>query len=309
MFAIRSRIRVRRGDVGQDRAGSGPHVSGDRVLGDQRLHHAENGLVQRRVDDLPGAGVGTRVEGHQCADAREDGGECVADRDACSCRRPVGFADDAAETAHRLADRAVPRPVGVRSGLAVARHPHDDQPRVQRHEVTRSEAPPLERPGSEVLDEDVGIGDEPANDLLTLGLTKVERDRALASGHDRPPQRGAAGLLAAPLPHRVALTRRFDLDHVGTEVREELAAEWPREQLTHLDDPQIVQWPAHRITGRAAWWPRTRPPLGSSRRSRIVGSDGRRRSSAGRPPRRARSNCAGRSAGVASARRCRTPWP
>ena len=46
----------------------------------------------------------------------------------------------------------------------------------------------------------------------------------------------------APLPHRVALTRRFDLDHVGTEVREELAAEWPREPVsyTHLRAHETV---------------------------------------------------------------------
>ena len=42
-------------------------------------------------------------------------------------------------------------------------------------------------------------------------------------------------LLAAPVPHRVALAWRLDLDDLGAEVAEQLAAERPGEQLPHLD--------------------------------------------------------------------------
>ena len=43
------------------------------------------------------------------------------------------------------------------------------------------------------------------------------------------------GLLAAPVPHRVALARRLDLDHLGAEVAEQLAAERAREQRAEFD--------------------------------------------------------------------------
>src|SRR5690606_36293858 len=42
-------------------------------------------------------------------------------------------------------------------------------------------------------------------------------------------------------PQRVAAARVLDLDHVGPEVSEQLAAEGSREQLTDLNDPYAVQ--------------------------------------------------------------------
>ena len=34
----------------------------------------------------------------------------------------------------------------------------------------------------------------------------------------------------------------FNLDHLGTEITEQLAAERPGQQLAELDDPQVAQW-------------------------------------------------------------------
>jgi hypothetical protein len=45
---------------------------------------------------------------------------------------------------------------------------------------------------------------------------------------------------APPLAHRVAGHRVFDLDDLGTEVTEQLAAEWSGQQRSQLDDPEIV---------------------------------------------------------------------
>jgi hypothetical protein len=48
-------------------------------------------------------------------------------------------------------------------------------------------------------------------------------------------------LLTAPIAHRVAGAGRLNLDHLGAEVAEELAAERARQQLAHLYDPHVAE--------------------------------------------------------------------
>ena len=47
----------------------------------------------------------------------------------------------------------------------------------------------------------------------------------------------------APGPERIAFPGRFDLDHLGAEVRQQRAGEGPRDQLPDFDHPQPVQRP------------------------------------------------------------------
>jgi len=49
-------------------------------------------------------------------------------------------------------------------------------------------------------------------------------------------------LLAAPDPHRIALSRGLDLDDLRPHITQDLAAEGTRKQGAHLDDAQIGQW-------------------------------------------------------------------
>src|SRR3546814_2049723 len=65
--------------------------------------------------------------------------------------------------AHRLADAAETRARGVRAGLAVTRHAHDDQPGVGLAKVGGVEIPFFERAGAEILDEDIGLRDQLAD--------------------------------------------------------------------------------------------------------------------------------------------------
>jgi hypothetical protein len=55
-------------------------------------------------------------------------------------------------------------------------------------EFVGAEPPFLHRAGLEILDQDVGLLDEPADDLLPLGNAKVGRDRLLVAADDLPPQ-------------------------------------------------------------------------------------------------------------------------
>ena len=266
VLAVRGRIGVGRRHVGQDRPGAGPDVTADRVLGDQRLHHAEHRLVERRVDHLTPTGVLPGVQRDQRADAGEGGRQRVADRDAGARRRPVRLADHRPQPAHRLADRAVARPGRVRPVLAVARHPHHDQARVVGHQVLGRHPPLLEGARPEVLDDDVRGGDQPSGQVLAVLLPQVDGDRPLAPGHHRPPQRPAVGLLPTPLPHGVALARRLELDDVRAEVRQELTAERSGEQLAHLHHSEVGQGCGHGgpLGSEMAGVDQTVPPTESS---------------------------------------------
>ena len=51
----------------------------------------------------------------------------------------------------------------------------------------------------------------------------------------------ARRLLPPPDPHRIALARRLDLDDLGAEVPEQLAAERAREQGAEFEHPQVGQ--------------------------------------------------------------------
>jgi hypothetical protein len=168
---------------------------------------------------------------------------------ACSAISPPTQAN-VAHAPHGLADRAVAGLLGIGPGLAVAGDADHDQPRVDGRERIEAEPPLLHRAGPEILDQDVGLRDELLDQVLAGRLAGVDLDRLLVAGDDRPPQRLAVRLLAAPFPHRVAGARLLDLDHLGTEIGEQLAAERTGEQLAHLDHPQVRQgWRGGRVYG------------------------------------------------------------
>src|SRR5829696_2163373 len=90
VLAVLARIRARRNDAGQRRAGSLPDVPESRELRDEALHDAEHGLVQRYVDVLALPGVDlVMIESQQRADHAVERRKRVADADADAYGRPV----------------------------------------------------------------------------------------------------------------------------------------------------------------------------------------------------------------------------
>ena len=191
-------------------------------------------------------------------------------RDAHARRRRRRIAHDVAQAAHRLADRAEAGLPRIGPGLPEAGDADHDQARIDRRQLGPAEAPLLHRAGPEVLEQEVGLLDQVLEQRLAVGLAQVERDRLLVARDDRPPQRLAVRLLAAPDAHRVALARRLDLDDLGAEVAEQLAAERAGQQGAEFDHAQARErarfeagsgWSCEvvRSFGRSGFYPAAAP--------------------------------------------------
>src|SRR5262245_34349505 len=176
--------------------------------------------------------------------------ERVADRQVRPHRRPVRKPGDLAHSAHCFADGGEPGHPAVRTGLAVARDAHQDESGVLARKRLPPEVPFLQRAGTEVLDHDVAVARRAPRDRLPFGLAQVERDRLLVARLHVPPQRHAVAH-APPASQRVAVARRLDLDHLGAEVRERLAAERPGDERAEFEDPYAGKWARSKIGVRA----------------------------------------------------------
>src|SRR5205814_506210 len=96
----------------------------------------------------------------------------------------------------------------------------------------------LERADGEVLQKNVGVVREIANDLLALGRAQVDRDRLLAA---------IAGEVIGALTRAVLLDERLetaglvaaigllDLDHGGAELGQDHAGEWARQHAREIE--------------------------------------------------------------------------
>jgi hypothetical protein len=117
----------------------------------------------------------------------------------------------------------VPKPGRLRFG-PVCPKPH-----------LRADAPLFDRAGAVVLDQDVGVGDEPLDHLDAEGRAQVRRHRFLAAIDGLVIQADAV-LDLAPAAHFIAVAGPFDLDHVGPEIREEHRAQRRGQEIGDVDD-------------------------------------------------------------------------
>ena len=215
---------------------------------DAGVGHRDHRVVHRDVDVLALAGAVAVPQRREDADGREQCGACVAEgahrrRD----RRHLGVALEVVEARHGLGDRRIRRPVGVGRGHEVpeARHRHVDHRRVDRGHVVVAEAESGHRAGAEVLGDDVEAGDEPPEDVLTLGRLEIEGEAALV---EVVAQEGRADEAALRIAHarergaaRVAALGVLHLHHLGAEPRHQLRGERQRLLLLERQDPHAVE--------------------------------------------------------------------
>ena len=126
---------------------------------------------------------------HQGANDAPQRGNRVANRNAGAHGRAIFKAGDVAQPAHGLTHRAKTGLVFHGSGLAKARQTHHDQFRVQGVQHVPAQAQFFQYAGAEVLDQDVGLGQQLLEDVQAIGVLEVQRQGFLVTRLHEPPQR------------------------------------------------------------------------------------------------------------------------
>ena len=122
--------------------------------------------------------------------------------------------------------------VAVRALPAPPRHRGVHEARVERAHRVVAETDRVEHAGLVRLDQHVGMTRQVAQDLAVALVVDVEHDAALATTPER-----VGGVLAD-----LGTTRRLDLDHVGTEVGEQLTDLCTHTVRRQVDDSQACEW-------------------------------------------------------------------
>jgi len=146
---------------------------------------------------------------------------------------------DAAEAG---VERAVRRHLAERPAAAVALGRGVDHPRVHRAHGFVAESAPVERTAALVLGDHVGGGAEGERELAAPLGGEIEGDAAPAPALlvEREARVDHLDLAASHAQH-VGVGHRLDLDHVGTELRQDSAELGHDRGDAELDDPQPVE--------------------------------------------------------------------
>ena len=151
----------------------------------------------------------------------------------------IGEARDARDTHHRLHGEVHRRLVTVAAEPAVATAARIDRAADWPLASRVADAEPVHHARGEVLEHDVGDGDE-LEELLPAGRgLQVEADAALVDveREERIPRSVRCRAVS-----QVVTARRFDLDDVGTRLREQKAGVSAVVDLAEIEDAQAVEW-------------------------------------------------------------------
>ncbi len=181
------------------------------------------------------------MEGDQASDHRLQRRDRIAQAEPHPRRRAVRLPGDEAQSPGRLGNRPERRLIPQRPRLAVPRNPHHDEAGIEPDQVLGVQVPRLEPTGPEVLDEDVALRGELADEVLVGRVMEIGGHRQLAARLDEVPQRVGAVPRHPPLPERVSPVRVLDLDDLRAEVREDAAGEGSGNQGAEFQNPEVSQ--------------------------------------------------------------------
>ena len=225
-------------------------AAGDLQLGDRLAQHAAHRLDLGHVDVLaePGA-LALEKRGHQ-GDERVRGRVGIAEPEGDHPDdRLVVVADQALGARQAGHHRRVGAHAAERAVLADGRHREHDQAGVALGQVVVGEPTAREHAGREVLDQDVGGVDQPADqraavrvldvgreaELAVVGLVRVGRE-LLGRAVDLWADRGRAAQARVVEPPAV-----LDLDHLGAEVGQDRAHHRGRPDPAEVDHADAVE--------------------------------------------------------------------
>ena len=176
---------------------------------------------------------------------RDDGietGHDVGERHADLLRCPAGLAGQVHDAAHALHDEVVPGARRIGAVLTEAGDRAIDQAWICSRQAVVIQAVASKAAQLEILDDDIGPGDQRAYLSLSLGRGEVGNDRGLAAiggveiggvlrpvgiGDERRPP--AAGIVTLGA---------FDLHHLRAKIGQHLARPGARQDAGQLDDLQ-----------------------------------------------------------------------
>ena len=242
-LAVRARVAAVRGHFGVEVAlGLGDHAGHaprEQAVTDQAGHR----LHRRQVDELALSCRLAVVERGDTGERSQRAGCRIAIALVHAGRRLALVADQIGEPRQRRKAWRVAGLVAERPVVA----PHLDRALddvgldLAQFLITKPGA--LHRAGADVVDDDIGIRDQPPQQRQPLTLLGVELDRE----HflvDRQEIGRAIDIDPAIGAHLVKVRAAFNLDHFRTEMGEQLARVRPGPDLGHLDHPHAGKRPA-----------------------------------------------------------------
>ena len=138
--------------------------------------------MQGHINHLAGAAIHFAVvQRHHHADHAMQRRQRVTNRDTHAYRHTPRFSRQVAQAAHGFANHTKTGKVTVRACLAVTRDAQNHQPGVDGVQLFGRHAPALQRAGSKVLDQHIGLGNQLARNVLGFFLAQIQRYRALVA--------------------------------------------------------------------------------------------------------------------------------
>ncbi|CPM74670.1 Uncharacterised protein [Bordetella pertussis] len=229
-----------RRDVRMRVAGARGHPAAVEVVRRVRMQQRQRAVVQRDVQELAQAAALALLQGQQHGDGRVQAGHHVHDRQAHPRGRAVGLAVDAHQPAHGLGAGVVARQAAQRAVGAEAADAAMHQARKGLAQRVVAQPPLLQRAGLEILHQHVGVGQQAAQQLLAGKLRQVQRHATLVAVDADEVGGGLAGERRPPAARLVA-AGRFDLQHVGAVVGEDLGAVRAAQHARQVDDAAALQ--------------------------------------------------------------------
>ena len=180
---------------------------------------AEHGLVNTDIDDLAAPGFLPVAQRQHDADRTVQARQVIAQRRGTGHdRRLARKPGQIGQPTESVGDVREAGAVAIGSGLAVTRHPQENQAGIDLTQFLPTDAPFLHGPRSKVFDQHVGFPDQLEEQLHALLLPQVDQHRFFIARLAEPSEGGVMALgRRTEAPHRIARQWMLHLEHLGTE--------------------------------------------------------------------------------------------
>src|SRR3954471_17120939 len=207
-------------------------------------HHA---FDLREIDELALAGQPRVDQGDENRGGTVQTADGVAEGGVAHDRWAIRITHHARQARALFQRRAIGAAIAIGAAGAERRHRHHHELWIELAQNVVAQAELRQHLDRIIVDNNVGIGQQPLGEFEPLRPRQVERDAALVAVHDAVAHRllvqlfeniGRAAIDAAP---PVRILRRLDLDHVGAEIGERPRADRPGPSHREIDNTNTFE--------------------------------------------------------------------